>query len=175
VAFYQTSARALTSFNKGVEKEEAWSSLTEMFRSSCGSLVAGSYTLNPNSEAANGSVYKYRTFHGSDGTITIVKWDPPNSFAYEEELAGSEKRPAKAFMEFKITGPDGTLGLEVFRNQTPSSGGLLWKAVCLAGKMTGKGAAPMLDSLLGPDSRNASAYAGGWKRLPIGEATIYRL
>ena len=178
--FFESRARANASFKIGIEREEAWSTITDMFRDRSGSLVPGSYTLTPDSSnnvPESGSIYTFRTANGTEGKVAITEWNPPYSFAYEEQMRGpNEKRPAQSYMTLEIKDISTGLGLEVFRTQTPSSGNLLWTTICLIRKISGSGgAAGMLDSMLGPSSRHASAWAGGWKRIPIDEGTVVKI
>ncbi len=110
-------------------------------------------------------------FRYNDTSVVITAWNPIESLAYEEIW---KYRPAadnsKATMELKIVNHPEGLVLDIRRIHDTSPGLFLmaWGRI-----FNPKGMAfGALDSMIGPSSAHASAWAGGWKKLPIRSAEV---
>ncbi len=176
----QSAAKARAVFNSGTTREQAWDSLTKMFRyPASSSLVGGSYPLQPVRQYGgpgtirSGDIFKYTT-HAAAYYVRITAFNPLESFAYDEfwspatgpdydnpNTAGDMKDT----MEFRISDHPEFLVLDVRRTSKRSVPFLLAIFGLLLNRQGG--AFTALSSVLGPKSREATAWAGGWKGLPL--------
>jgi hypothetical protein len=162
-----TTATMNAQFDLGITPGQAWDSLAATFGKHKASLLPGGYTLIPDSE---GGVRAGATFsvldnaHLEDTLLEITRWEPPRSLAYITTHSGGT-----ATMHFEIAESQGRLTLVVHRSERRT--GLM----AIIGRLFNltKGAAyGTLDSLVAPASRNATAWAGVWKALPIHQSEI---
>ena len=151
----------------------------EMFRDPHSpSLVGGSYSLQPVRQGGEsgavsiGEIFKYST-HAASHYVRITALNPFESFAYDEfwrPATGSHydhpntANDMKDTMEFRISDHPEFLVLDVRRT---SKGSLSFFIALFDFLNARKVAFTVLSSVLGPGSREATAWAGGWKRLPL--------
>ncbi|MCB1532873.1 MAG: hypothetical protein KDJ35_08385 [Alphaproteobacteria bacterium] len=148
----QSQAKLSATFNKNIDKETAWNSITAMFKGASTSLIPGGYggPLNPaknDNEIRAGDI-----FQNSQRKLTIQTWAPKESFSYKEGT--NSKGVVEAVMNFSINeiGKDLILVVERTENKTG-----------VGGMISRSNAYKTLKSVTG----SATAYAGGWKDLPI--------
>ena len=176
---FKSAAKARAVFNPGTTREQAWDSLTKMFSDPHGpSLVGGSYSLQPiRQHGGSGAVtvddiFKYTT-HAASHYVRITAFNPFESFAYDEfwsPATGPDydhpntASDMKSTMEFRISDHPEFLVLDVRRTSKASLSFVLALFNFLNAQ---KVAFTVLSSVLGPQSHGATAWAGGWKRLPL--------
>lgn len=177
-----SAAIARARFRNGVNRPEAWKAITQMFRDGAPSLVGGSYHLKRLGAAGPeepkvGDAYAYQTPSTTVG-VWVTAWNPSEFLAYDELVdppisalfSHASHRRRKRAWELSIVGGLIGLELEVLCVDTIDRGFLLStfnRIVSPRGTAFG-----LLDGLVGEQSAGATAWAGGWKRLPIGQAQV---
>lgn len=184
----KSAAKARAAFHPGTTRQQAWDSLTRMFRDPRGSsLVGGSYSLLPVQQQGGpgvvraGDIFKYTT-QAATHYVRLTAFNPCESFAYSEfwspatgpDYDHPQARDTTSTMEFRISDHPEFLVLDVRRTQR---GSLPILAALHSRWLNPEGISfSALSSLLGPEAARTTAWADGWKNLPLDtdEAVVKR-